>query len=292
MRMLALAGVVCTAVIIATGAAVRLSESGLGCPDWPACTRGSLVAARSAGGPMGHSWIEVGNRPVTVAVTPLALVGVVAAWRVPPRGPRGRAGGRRRRDVVWLAAAQPAGILAQAVLGGVVVLTDLNPGMVALHFVASIAVLGAAVALHVRCTEGQAPARPLVRTDLRLLAYAVLAVGALMLAAGTGGPGTRPPARAGAGPRVHPPRRGRGPVPRGHRLAAGRAGRRARGGTAADPRPRWCRPARLGAAGDDRRAGRGRVHPVLHRAAGRPGLGARLRGDADLDPGAAPGVRA
>src|SRR5262249_23033600 len=205
MRMLALAGVVCTAVIIATGAAVRLSESGLGCPDWPACTRGSLVAARSAGGPMGHSWIEVGNRPVTVAVTPLALVGVVAAWRVPPRGPRGRAGGRRRRDVVWLAAAQPAGILAQAVLGGVVVLTDLNPGMVALHFVASIAVLGAAVALHVRCTEGQAPARPLVRTDLRLLAYAVLAGGGLMLAARTRGPGTGPLAGAGAVPRFHLP---------------------------------------------------------------------------------------
>src|SRR5262249_15806937 len=120
---------------------------------------------------------------------------------------------RRRRDLVWLAAAQPAGILAQAVLGGVVVLTDLNPGMVALHFVASIAVLGAAVALHVRCTEGQAPARPLVRPDLRppahplvggalrRLAEAVLAVVAVMRAAGAVVPGPGPLAGAGAVPR-------------------------------------------------------------------------------------------
>src|SRR5262249_10169637 len=168
MRNLALAGVICTAGIIATGAAVRLSESGLGCPDWPQCTRGSLVAAHTAGDPMFHTWIEFGNRLVTVAITLIALVVFVAAWRFRP-------GRRRRRALVWLAAVQPAGIVAQALLGGIVVLTNLNPGMVALHFLVSIAVLAAAVALHVRCTEGQEPARPLARTDLRLLAYAVLA---------------------------------------------------------------------------------------------------------------------
>jgi cytochrome c oxidase assembly protein subunit 15 len=198
MRMFALAGVICTAGIIATGAAVRLSESGLGCPDWPECTRSSLVAAHSAGDPMFHTWIEFGNRLVTVAITLVAVVVFVAAWRFRP-------GGRRRRDLVWLAAVQPAGILAQAVLGGIVVLTGLNPAMVALHFLASIAVLGAAVTLHVRCTEGQAPARSLVRADLRLLAYAVLAAVALMLAAGTVVTGTGPLAGAGAVPRFHLP---------------------------------------------------------------------------------------
>src|SRR5215467_6503859 len=198
MRMFALAGVICTAVIFATGAAVRLSESGLGCPDWPECTRSSLVAAHSAGDPMFHTWIEFGNRLVTVAITLVAVVVFVAAWRFRP-------GGRRRRDLVWLAAAQPAGILAQALQGGIVVLTNLSPGMVALHFLASIAVLNAAVTLHVRCTEGQAPARPLVRTDLRLLAYAVLAAVALMLAAGTVVTGTGPLAGAGAVPRFHLP---------------------------------------------------------------------------------------
>jgi len=198
MRTLALAGVICTAGIIATGAAVRLSESGLGCPDWPECTRSSLVAAHSAGDPMFHTWIEFGNRLVTVAITLIAVVVFVAAWRFRP-------GGRRRRDLVWLAAAQPAGIIAQALLGGIVVLTKLNPAMVSLHFLASIAVLAAAVALYVRCTEGQAPARPLVRTDLRLLAYGVLAAVALMLAAGTVVTGTGPLAGAGAVPRFHLP---------------------------------------------------------------------------------------
>jgi heme a synthase len=198
MRRLAFAGVISTAVIIATGAAVRLSESGLGCPDWPECTRSSLVAAHSAGDPMFHTWIEFGNRLVTVAITLIAVAVFVAAWRFRP-------GGRRRRDLVWLAAAQPAGIVAQALLGGIVVLTKLNPAMVALHFLASIAVLAAAVALHVRCTEGQAPARSLVRADLRLLAYAVLASVALMLAAGTVVTGTGPLAGAGAVPRFHLP---------------------------------------------------------------------------------------
>jgi cytochrome c oxidase assembly protein subunit 15 len=198
MRAIALAGVICTAGIIATGAAVRLSESGLGCPDWPQCTRGSLVAAHSAGDPMFHTWIEFGNRMVTVAITLIAVVVFVAAWRFRP-------GGHRRRDLVRLAVVQPAGILAQAVLGGIVVLTKLNPAMVALHFLASIAVLAAAVALHVRCSEGEAPARSLVRADLRLLGYGVVAAVALMLAAGTVVTGTGPLAGAGAVPRFHLP---------------------------------------------------------------------------------------
>jgi cytochrome c oxidase assembly protein subunit 15 len=198
MRGWALAGVVTTAGIIATGAAVRLSESGLGCPDWPQCTRGSLVAAHSRGDPMFHTWIEFGNRMVTVAITVIAVGVFVAAWRFRP-------GGHRRRDLVWLAAVQPAGIVAQAVLGGIVVLTKLNPAAVALHFLASIAVLAAAVALQVRCTEGTGPARSLVRADLRLLSYAVLAVVAAMLAAGTVVTGTGPLAGAGAVPRFHFP---------------------------------------------------------------------------------------
>jgi len=198
MRRVALAGVITTAGIIATGAAVRLSASGLGCPDWPQCTRSSLVAAHSRGDPMFHTWIEFGNRLVTVAVTVVAVGVFIAAWRFRP-------GGRRRRDLVWLAAAQPAGIVAQAVLGGIVVLTKLNPAAVALHFLASIAVLAAAVALHVRCTEGTGPARSLVRADLRLLAYALVAVVAVMLAAGTVVTGTGPLAGAGAVPRFHLP---------------------------------------------------------------------------------------
>jgi heme a synthase len=201
MRRIALAGVISSAGIILTGAAVRLSKSGLGCPDWPQCTRSSLVAAHTRGDPMFHTWIEFGNRLVTVLVTVVAVAVLVAAWRFRPGGPRTR----RRADLVWLAAVQPAGVVAQIVLGGIVVLTNLNPAMVSLHFVVSIAVVAAAVALHVRCTEGTAPARPLVRGDLRLLSWAVVAVTAVMLAAGTVVTGTGPLAGAGAVPRYHLP---------------------------------------------------------------------------------------
>lgn len=198
MRRIALAGVVSTAVIIVTGAAVRLSKSGLGCPDWPQCTRSSLVAAHTRGDPMFHTWIEFGNRMVTVAVTVVAVAVLIAAWRFRPAG-------RRRADLVWLAAVQPAGVVAQIVVGGIVVLTNLNPAMVSLHFVVSIAVVAAAVALHAKCTEGTAPARALVRADLRLLGYGVVVVAAVMLAAGTVVTGTGPLAGAGAVPRYHLP---------------------------------------------------------------------------------------
>ena len=201
MRRFALAGVITTAGIIATGAAVRLSDSGLGCPDWPQCTKTSLIAAHSRGDPMFHTWIEFGNRLVTVAITVVAVAVFIAAWRFRPRG-------RRRPDLVWLAVVQPVGIVAQAVVGGIVVRTHLNPIPVALHFLASAAVLAAAVALHVRCTEGTGPARQLARIDVRLQAYAMVAVVALMLAAGTVVTGTGPLAGAGAVPRFHLPLEG------------------------------------------------------------------------------------
>jgi heme A synthase len=201
MRRIALAGVISTAGIILTGAAVRLSKSGLGCPDWPQCTGSSLVAAHTRGDPMFHTWIEFGNRMVTVLVTIVAVAVLIAAWRFRPGGP----GTRRRADLVWLAAVQPAGVVAQIVLGGIVVLTGLNPAMVSLHFVVSLAVVAAAVALHVRCTEGTGPARSLVRADLRMLSWAVVTVTAVMLAAGTVVTGTGPLAGAGAVPRYHLP---------------------------------------------------------------------------------------
>ncbi len=198
LRRIALAGVVSTVLIIITGAAVRLSQSGLGCPDWPQCTRGSLVAAHTVGDPMFHTWIEFGNRLFTVVVTVVAAAVLIAAGRFRP-------GGRRRADLVWLAAAQPAGVVAQIVLGGIVVLTKLNPVTVSLHFLLSSAVVAAAVALHARCAEGTAPARPLVRADLRLLGYGVAAVAAVMLAAGTVVTGTGPLAGAADVPRYHLP---------------------------------------------------------------------------------------
>ncbi len=185
MRRIALAGVVASAGIIMTGAGVRLSQSGLGCPDWPRCTATSIVASGATGDPLIHRWVEFGNRLVTVAIFVIAVVVWVAAWRY-------RTDGRRRRDVVWLASAQPAGIVAQAALGGIVVLTNLDPVWVSVHFAFSMALVAAAVALYVRCGEGRGPARLLVAREIRLFAFGAVTVLGLMIAAGTVVTGTGP----------------------------------------------------------------------------------------------------
>jgi heme a synthase len=196
MRRIALAGVLASVGIMLTGAGVRLSQSGLGCPDWPRCTATGFVAGGTTGDPLIHRWIEFSNRLVGVAVFVIAIVVFWAAWRYRPAR-------RRRPDLVWLAGAQPAGIVAQAVIGGVVVLTKLNPVWVSVHFLLSIAVVAAAVALQVRCTEGTGPARPLVRPELRLFGFGVLGVVTVMLAAGTVVTGTGPLAGAESVARYH-----------------------------------------------------------------------------------------
>ena len=179
LRGLALASVIANAVIISTGAAVRLSSSGLGCPDWPQCTQTSVVAAHSTGQTTLNTWIEFGNRLLNFPLVVIAALTFIACLRYRPDG-------RRRRDLVWLSALLPLGVIAQAVVGGIVVLTDLNPAMVSAHFLLSSAViLTAAVVLHTRVSEGAGPARSLVRTDLRVLAGLLVAATAVMLAAGT-----------------------------------------------------------------------------------------------------------
>jgi heme a synthase len=185
MRRIALAGVVASAGIIMTGAGVRLSQSGLGCPDWPRCTATSIVASGATGDPLIHRWVEFGNRLVTVAIFVIAVVVWVAAWRYRPDG-------RRRADLVWLASAQPAGIVGQAVLGGIVVLTNLDPVWVSFHFVFSMALVAVAMALYVRCAEGRGPARLLVARELRLFAFGAVAVLGVMIVAGTVVTGTGP----------------------------------------------------------------------------------------------------
>jgi len=199
MRRIALAGVVASAAIIVTGAGVRLSASGLGCPDWPRCTATSIVASGVTGDPLIHRWIEFGNRLVTVAIFVVAVAVFVGAWRYRPDAEG------RRKDLVWLASAQPAGILAQAALGGIVVLTKLDPVWVSLHFLLSMALVAAAVALHVRCTEGRGPTRLLVPREVRLFALGAVTVLGLMIAAGTVVTGTGPLAGAGDVPRFHLP---------------------------------------------------------------------------------------
>ena len=202
LRRWALAGVVTSSLIILTGAAVRLSQSGLGCTDWPTCTARSLVAAGTTGDPLIHRWVEFGNRLVTVAIFVVAIGVCIATWRFRPPG------GRRRRDLLWLAAAQPGAIVLQALLGGAVVITKLNPALVSLHFLASVALLAATVALYMRCQEGPDPAVPLVPGLVRLAAGGVVGAIALMITAGTVVTGTGPLAGAAGVARYHLPLEG------------------------------------------------------------------------------------
>jgi cytochrome c oxidase assembly protein subunit 15 len=189
LRRWALGGIVTSILIILTGAAVRLSQSGLGCTNWPNCTATSLVAGGATGDSLVHRWVEFGNRLVTVAIFVVAIGLFIAAWQY--RDNRGR-----RRDLVWLAAAQPGAIVVQAVLGGIVVLTKLNPALVSLHFLASVALVAAAVAFYVRCQESREPARALAPRPVQLTALGVVAAVALMMSVGTVVTGTGPLAGA------------------------------------------------------------------------------------------------
>ena len=205
MRRLALAGVIADTVIMSTGAAVRLSASGLGCPDWPQCSAADVVASKNAGQTLLNTWIEFGNRLLNFPLVIIAALIFIAAWRFRPDG-------RRRRDLVWLGAAQPLGVVAQAVIGGIVVLTKLNPATVSVHFLVSAAVVAAAVALHMRCAaladvSGIPEATP-VRRDLRVMSAALVAVTCLMLTAGTVVTGTGPLAGDAGVPRYPLPLEG------------------------------------------------------------------------------------
>ena len=205
MRQLALAGVIADTVIMSTGAAVRLSASGLGCPDWPQCSAADVVASKNAGQTLLNTWIEFGNRLLNFPLVIIAALIFIAAWRFRPDG-------RRRRDLVWLGAAQPLGVVAQAVIGGIVVLTKLNPATVSVHFLVSAAVVAAAVALHMRCAaladvSGIPEATP-VRRDLRVMSAALVAVTCLMLTAGTVVTGTGPLAGDAGVPRYPLPLEG------------------------------------------------------------------------------------
>jgi heme a synthase len=187
MRRIALVGVVASVAIIWTGGAVRLSQSGLGCTDWPKCTAHSLVASGVSGNPLFHRWVEFGNRLVTDAIFVIAIMVFVAAWQF-----RDGATPGRRRDLVWLAAVQPAGIAVQALVGGIVVLTHLSPFWVSLHFIATLPVIAGAVALHVRCAESTGPPVPLVQPLVRLVVRGLLVVASIMMVAGTLVTGTGP----------------------------------------------------------------------------------------------------
>jgi cytochrome c oxidase assembly protein subunit 15 len=173
--------------IVMSGAAVRLTGSGLGCPRWPRCY-GNVYPPIST-----HALIEFSNRMVTIPVSVAAFAAFGLAFRRRPY----------RRDLTRLSALLPIGVLAQAVLGGLTVRGALDYGWVMGHFALSMLVLAAAVALAWRA--GREPGeRPRSHgRALVLVARATVALGGLTIFAGTAATASGPHAGGSPGQRIN-----------------------------------------------------------------------------------------
>lgn len=153
LRRWAIASLVANVGIVVTGGVVRLTASGLGCPTWPRCTEDSYVSHPALG---LHGAIEFGNRLLTFVLIIIAVLTWLTALRA-------RVDGRPRRGVRRVATAMALGIPAQGVIGGITVLTRLNPFVVALHFLLSMVLITLAVwLLRAAYRAPRRPVRPLV----------------------------------------------------------------------------------------------------------------------------------
>lgn len=159
--------------IVVTGGAVRLTGSGLGCSTWPQCEPGHFtpqIHAAMAINPL----IEFGNRTLTGVLLVIAVV--VALLVATDR--------RRPRSYRWLAMAPLLLVLAQAVLGGIIVIFDLNPAFVGIHLLISMTLVALSTWLVLRFREGDAPASSLVDATDRVLVRVLVALTAIVLALG------------------------------------------------------------------------------------------------------------
>lgn len=161
-------------LLVLTGAAVRVTGSGMGCPTWPECTYDSFTPVPGQAEGAFHAWIEFGNRLLTFALLFAALAVVILVIRT------------KRADLRMLAIAQVGGIFGQGILGGITVLTHLNPISVASHFILSIVLIAGAMTLVARSHALllTTPAKsPLLQAHMALT-FIVLAVGTLVTGAG------------------------------------------------------------------------------------------------------------
>ena len=180
---LAWATLVANVLLVVTGGAVRLTGSGLGCPTWPRCTDQSF---RPHGELSLHQAIEFGNRTLTFVLVAIAVATIVATWRT------------GRRDLLAMSVITALGIVAQAGIGGVTVLTDLNPWVVSLHLLCSLAIIGVAVRLVLAVPAPLPPAR---RGPTVALAWATFAAAWAVLYVGTVVTGSGPHAGDADSPR-------------------------------------------------------------------------------------------
>jgi len=171
-RQITLVAAILLGIIIITGGAVRLTGSGLGCPDWPNCSPGSLTPH---GQTDSHGWVEFVNRVFTGAVSIAVIVCVLGSLLRDPR----------RRDLIWLSIGLVAGVFAQAVLGGLTVLFDLRPEFVMSHFLLSLVLLTDAVVLYKRAGEADVKAELQVEPRVRLLGRVLVVLTAIVVVSGT-----------------------------------------------------------------------------------------------------------
>ncbi|MGW4631841.1 COX15/CtaA family protein [Nocardia sp. NPDC004415] len=180
-RLIAFAVILSQAGISVTGAVVRVTASGLGCPTWPQCFPGSFTPVGVSEVPIIHQTVEFGNRMLTFAVTLCAALIVLAVVRA-----------RRRKEVLVYAWLMPGGTVVQAIIGGITVRTGLLWWTVAVHLLASMVMVWLAVVLYAKIGEPddgvetvQVPAPLRWLTALSGVALAgVLAAGTLVTGAG------------------------------------------------------------------------------------------------------------
>jgi len=159
-------------VIVVSGGAVRLTGSGLGCPQWPNCDAGHLAPHGQTG---YHGAVEFVNRVFTGLVSLAVILAVLGSFiRVP-----------RRRDLTWLSFGLVVGVLAQIVLGGLTVIYGLSPPWVMAHFLLSMVLLADAVVLHVRASRPDGVVRPVVEPRVQRMGWLLVATTAVVLFTGT-----------------------------------------------------------------------------------------------------------
>jgi cytochrome c oxidase assembly protein subunit 15 len=198
-RVLGWLSLVFQVVLVGTGGAVRLTASGLGCPTWPRCTADSFVTTPELG---IHGIIEFTNRMLTFVLVLVAIAAFLAVIRM-------RA---ERRDLFWLSLSLGLGIPAQAIIGGISVLSGLNPYVVGLHFVVSITLVAIATVFVYRIRFGQRAPRRTTPRWLTALAFATAAVVAITVAVGVLTTGSGPHAGDNSDDKHLAPRNGLDPA--------------------------------------------------------------------------------
>jgi len=162
---------------VITGAAVRLSGSGLGCSDWPTCEQDRFVPEAEI-----HGWVEFGNRLITGLVSIAVIAAVLGSLARSPR----------RSDLVRWSWGLVAGVIGQVVLGGIVVISHLNPWLVLGHFALSMVLVFNAVVLHHRAGDHARPGPRAVAPLVRRLTGLLTGLAVVVLASGTLVTGTGP----------------------------------------------------------------------------------------------------